>query len=317
MVKRWRQTAYDLLERSDRLQRAGKLVDLALILLISINVAAVILESVEQAHRDYGPWFHLIEVVSVGVFTVEYLVRLWCAPEREPGEPAAAQRLAYARTPLAVIDFLAIAPFYMSFIVPMDLRFLRVLRLLRVFKLTRYSGAMSMLLEVFRQEANAFFAGFFILMVLLILAASGAYLAEHQAQPDKFGSIPHAMWWAMVTLTTVGYGDVTPITTMGRLFGAVVTIIGIGMAALPAGILASGMADHLRRRRQALADRYRHALEDGEIDPQEEAQLEALRKELGLSKLLADEVLADLQEDERADAVRFCPHCGVELKSQH
>ena len=216
-------------------------------------------------------------------------------------------------SPLAIIDLLAIAPFYLAFFVSMDLRFLRVLRLLRIFKLTRYSSAMTMLLDVFREEASAFFAGFFILIVLLVLAASGAYLVEHETQPEKFGSIPDAMWWAMATLTTVGYGDVTPVTPFGKLFGACVTVIGIGMAALPAGILASGLADQLRRKREALAEQYRHALEDGVIDADEEAALESLRKDLGLSKTLANEVLSDLHRKKASVNARRCPHCGGTL----
>ena len=170
-----------------------------------------------------------------------------------------------------------------------------------------------MLMDVFRQEASAFFAGFFILIVLLILASSGAYLVEQTAQPEKFGSIPDAMWWATATLTTVGYGDVTPITPAGKFFGACVTIIGIGMAALPAGILASGLADQLRRKRQALSEQYRQALEDGEIDAEEEQQLTELRTRLGLSKLLAAEVLNDVRSGDQKGSKNYCSKCGEYL----
>ena len=135
------------------------------------------------------------------------------------------------------------------FFMSIDLRFLRVIRLLRIFKLTRYSGAMNLVLSVFKEEASAFFAAFFVLLMLLILASSGIYLLEHEVQPDNFGTIPDAMWWAMATLTTVGYGDVVPITPIGKLFGGFITIIGMGMVALPAGILASGFADQVHRRR--------------------------------------------------------------------
>lgn len=308
-----RKSFHRILERTERKDPVGKFVDIFLIVLISVNVVSVILETVDWIYVRFAPYFEFIEIVSVTAFTVEYLLRIWCCVENDPDSPALTQRLRYAASPLAIIDLVAIAPFYLSFIVAFDLRFLRVLRLLRLFKLTRYSSAMTMLLDVFRQEASAFFAGFFILIVLLILAASGAYLVEQGAQPVKFGSIPDAMWWAMATLTTVGYGDVTPITPMGKLFGACVTVIGIGMAALPAGILASGLADQLRRKREALSKQYRRALEDGIIDAQEEAELEDFRKTLGLSKALAEEVLRNMRSTERTAPTRYCPHCGGDL----
>ena len=310
-----RKSVHHILERSDRSDPIGRYVDIFLIVLITINVLSVILETVDWIYADLRVFFELLEIVSVAAFTVEYLLRLWCCVESAPDESPGRVRLRYASSPLAIIDLLAIAPFYLSFFFAIDLRFLRILRLLRIFKLTRYSSAMTMLLDVFRQEASAFFAGFFILTVLLILAASGMYMVEQDAQPDQFGSIPDAMWWAVATLTTVGYGDVTPVTAGGKLFGACVTIIGIGMAALPAGILASGLADQLRRKRVALTEQYRQALLDGIIDENEEYELEEFRKNLGLSKMLADEVLEQLHRAAKGDGRHYCPHCGKRLTS--
>ncbi len=150
-------------------------------------------------------------------------------------------------------------------------------------------------------------------MVLLVLAASGAYLAEHDIQPDKFGSIPEAMWWAMATLTTVGYGDVTPITATGKVFGGLVAVIGIGMAALPAGILASGLADQLRRSRDALSAELRIALEDGVIDTNETEALEILRKQLGLSRTAVADVTNEIRREKKRGDTHHCPHCGKAL----
>ncbi len=311
-----RKTLYRVLERSNRVDKAGRLVDIGLIILISLNVISVTLETVDWIHLRYITSFQFFEVFSVAIFTIEYLLRIWSCVEADPNQPALGQRLRYMASPLAIIDLLAFAPFYLAFFVTIDLRFLRVLRLLRIFKLTRYSSAMTMLLDVLREEANAFFAGLFILLVLLILAASGAYLVEHGAQPEKFGSIPDAMWWAIATLTTLGYGDVTPITPLGKLFGAVVAVTGIGMAALPAGILASGLADQLRRKREALANQYRQALEDGVIDAREKRELEEYRKNMGLSKLLAAEILSNMQATCKAEEIRHCPQCGTDL-SRH
>ncbi len=312
-----RNQVYRMLERPDRREPVGRAVDIFLITLIIVNLLSVVFETVDWFYADYRLWFITIEVVSVAIFTVEYLARIWCCVEQDPDKPASSQRIGFALTPLALIDLLAIAPFYLAFLVTIDLRVLRVLRLLRIFKMTRYSSAMTMLLDVFRQEASAFVAGFFILVVLLVLAASGEYLVEHSAQPDKFGSIPEAMWWAVATLTTVGYGDVTPVTPLGKLFGALVTIIGIGMAALPAGILASGLADQLRRKREALAEQYRLALQDGKVDAEEKEALEEFRKSLGLSKALASEVLDKMRKRGPDVGQRFCPHCGSELGHGH
>jgi voltage-gated potassium channel len=305
-----RKVIFNKLERTDKNDNVGKFIDLFLILLITVNIIAVVLETVDTIREQYENWFFLIEVFSVAVFSVEYLVRIWTCVESEEASEKNWQRLRYATSPMAIIDLMAILPFYLSFFVAFDLRFLRVLRLLRVFKLTRYSSAMSMLLDVFREEASAFFAGFFILIVLLILAASGAYLVEHSVQPDKFGSIPHAMWWAMATLTTVGYGDVTPITPLGQLFGALVTVVGVGMAALPAGILASGLADQLKRKREEMTDQLREALEDGVIDELEEEDLEELRKSLGLSQKVSDEIRKEVSRKRSENENRICPHCG-------
>ncbi|WP_170525387.1 ion transporter [Ruegeria arenilitoris] len=306
--KNLRARVYWWLERTDRDASGPRLLDIALIVLITLNVAAVILETVNSIYFEWKAAFDLFEGFSLTVFVVEYAARLWAAPEN----PEHKSRLSWAMSPLAVIDLLAILPALLYLFIPIDLRILRAFRMLRLLKLTRYSPALGMLLAVFEEEAGAFFAGFFILMVMLIFAASGAWLAEHEVQPDAFGSIPAAMWWAMATLTTVGYGDVTPVTVAGKMFGAVITVIGIGMAALPAGIIASGLNDQLHRRRASLEREFRKALEDGTICDAEEAEIEALRKQLGLSRRAADQIRDRIHAEAEARQ-GHCPHCGKEL----
>lgn len=305
-----RKFIFEKLERSPPGDVLGRLVDFFLIGLIALNVVTVILESVPWIEQGYGSVFFIVDIISVTIFSVEYMLRVWSSIESPLYKDAHFPRLAYVLSPMAMIDLVAILPFFISIYVPFDLRFLRVLRLLRVLKLSRYSSAMSMILDVFRDESRVLFASFYILIVLLVLAASGAYLVEHRVQPDKFGSIPQAMWWAMATLTTVGYGDVTPITAAGQIFGSIVAIIGIVMAALPAGILASSLADQLRSRRKQLASRFLAALQDGVIDPKEEEDLEMLRKELGLSPRLAAEIRQQAH-NKRLEIVGIrCAHCG-------
>jgi voltage-gated potassium channel len=310
-----RKRAWDLLEVATPLDHRGKVIDIALVSLIFVNVVAVILESVESLHLAYGGLFRSIEIVSICVFSVEYGVRIWSSVERPEHDPIYSplkSRLVYIFTPMALIDLLAILPFFLSALLPgLDLRFIRVIRMARVFKLTRYSKAVTILLQVLKQEKRSFGAALFVLIVVTIIAACGIYLFEHTMQPRKFGSIPEALWWAVATLTTVGYGDVTPITVGGKIFGGLIAILGIGMVALPAGILASGFADELRRREREYEFEVAKALEDGVITPSERRDLESLRKELELpeeaTNALAKEAVLPLAN---------CPHCGKELDSE-
>ena len=301
-----RARVYWWIERPDRNARGPRLFEIILIALIVINVTAVILETVESIYTKWQQAFTFFEHLSLIVFILEYAARLWVAPEH-PHRPS---RLSWMKSPIAIIDLIAILPALLYLIVPIDLRMLRTFRMLRLLKLTRYSPALKMLLAVFEEEAGAFFAGFFILMLMLIFAACGAWLAEHNAQPNKFGSIPEAMWWAVATLTTVGYGDVTPITVSGKLFGALITVIGIGMAALPAGIIASGLNEQFHRRRQSLQREFKKALEDGMICKQEEEDIECLRKELGLSRSTANYIRESVSAEHQSNLRKTCPHCG-------
>jgi voltage-gated potassium channel len=193
-----------------------------------------------------------------------------------------------------------------------DLRFLRVVRLLRILKLTRYSATMQSILQVFRDESNAFVATFCMLLVILVLASSGIYVFEHQVQPEKFGSIPDAMWWAMATLTTVGYGDVTPITAWGKLFGGFITLVSIGVVALPAGILASGFTNLMQKNRNAYENKLAEALADGVVSEGEQDELEELRQRLDISLQDAADVYRIFLRNHPRSA-HCCPHCQQPL----
>ena len=316
-----RKRTAELLEQGHYDDRPSRVVNLLLIGLISLNVIAIYLESVGPVYESYRRQFWYFEVFSVVVFTVEYLARVWSAidlAEVHDSRPVIG-RLKYMLTPIALIDLIAILPFYLSFYVSFDLRFLRVMRLLRLFKLTRYSPALGALLDVIQQEAEALLAAFVVLLLMLVVSSGGIYLLEHELQPEAFGSMPSSMWWAIVTLTTLGYGDVVPISVGGKIFGGLIGLIGIGMIALPAAIMASGFAENVRNRKHRYNAYVERFLEDGVIDDKERWELEKLRKELGLDRYQAVRLLDAMLRRARAEGAELanCPHCGESLEHSH
>ncbi len=290
-----------------------KIMDGFLIALIVLNVFAVVMESVEHLSIAHGPVFHAFDLISVAIFSLEYLLRLWTAVEID--EPRYHHpiwgRLRWAVSPMAIVDLLAVLPFYLGIVVELDLRAIRVLRVLRVFKLGRYSMAMSVMGAVARQEARSIGAVLFVMMVILVLTSSLIYLFEHRAQPHVFSDIPTAMWWAVVTLTTLGYGDMVPVTLLGRMLGALTAILGVGMIALPAGVLASGFSEQMRIRREEYREAVEKALEDGSLKGRERRLLEQTRRTLQLSDDEASLILRQAVE-----TGHLCPHCNMPLR-QH
>ena len=228
-------------------------MNLFIVLLILLNVLAVVLETVEPVGAAYAGFFHRFDQFSVAFFTLEYALRLWSVTVRPRFAHPVTGRLRYAATPMAVVDLVAILPFYLPAL-GLDLRVVRSLRLLRVFrllKLTRYSRSLQTLAAVLRDKKDDLAVVLYVLVILLVLVSSLMYYAEHEAQPNAFSSIPATMWWGVVTLTTVGYGDVFPVTPVGKVLGALTAILGIGMFALPAGLLATGLIEELHRQRGA------------------------------------------------------------------
>ncbi len=244
---RFRRRLYYWLE--DRPQGWGRVIQPVIVAVIVINILAVILETVKSFADRYHEIFHWIEIVSVSIFVVEYALRVYCCVEdrHDRYRKPARGRIRFVLTPMALIDFIAIVPAFVLFF-GLDLGDLRLVRVLRIFKLARYSPAMAMMGRVLHAERRNLAGAVIILAVLLVLSSAIVYYLERDAQPDKFGSIPESMWWAMAALTTVGYGDVTPITPLGRIVGGFVTLLGMGMFALPTGILASGFVEEAKRR---------------------------------------------------------------------
>ena len=245
-----RRQVYEIVEVGRGDDQASRAFDACIIALITLNIAAFVAETVPELSAAYGWWFRAFEVLSVVVFTIEYGLRIWTAVEMPflaRMQPWRA-RLHLATRGYLIIDLLAILPFYLGGLLGLDLRVLRVLRLLRFFKLSRYSPAMHTLLRVLRNEQRSLMGAGLLLVAALLLSATGMYYIEGSAQPDKFGSVPHAAYWAMTTLTTVGYGDAAPITPLGKLWSMVTMLCGLCVLALPVAIISSGFAQEVGRR---------------------------------------------------------------------
>lgn len=319
--RKTRQFVFNNLHNEEYETPLSRAVNYFLIFLILSNVVAVILESVSHIYQNYQIYFDAFEYFSIVIFTAEYLLRFWSVVEKNPEQSKLKQRWNYVTSGAALIDLLAILPVYLNMFVRIDLRFLRILRLFRLFKLTRYFVSLQILLRVIEREKGSFQAVIFILIIMIVMAAAGIYGVESRVQPEAFSSIPASMWWAVVTLTTVGYGDVAPVTSVGRFLGAMITILGVGLAALPAGILANGLANELETRKQTLELKFRSLLEHADVDVLADAhKLEELRKEVGLSVDQMNDItlqlLRERQEQKNKEHNRqycFCPHCGHEL----
>jgi voltage-gated potassium channel len=298
----------------------GRIVDYFLVFLIFTNVLLIILETEPSLKTSGNIFYWRFEIFSVAVFTLEYLLRLWSCVDRErqPAMSPARARLRWVFSPLGLIDLLAILSFYIFMFWPgaieslLMLRIFRGLRLLRVLKLTRYSPAWRILRTVLVREANTLVVVAFIMMVTLIMASWGIYIFERIAQPEHFGSLPRSFWWAVVTITTVGYGDVVPLTPPGKFFGGIVALVGIGMAALPAGIMASGFTTEMRRREAVFYREVRRTTADGELTEEEDQQIKLLAKNLGLNHGDVFAVMRDAVRDMHSQTSR-CPHCGKSL----
>jgi voltage-gated potassium channel len=281
-AKRLQRRVWDALDGDPDTAPEARWVELTLQALIIINVIAVIVETVPEVRATIGTLLARLEVFSIAVFTIEYVARLWSAPAagRYGARPATA-RARYAVTPLALVDLAVIIPGLLGG-VGLDLRVLRVLRLfrlLRVAKLMRYVRAVRVIGRVLRAKREQLAVVAIALGLLLVISASLVYEVEHDAQPDRFASIPGAMWWAVATLTTVGYGDVYPVTPIGKVLGAIIAVCGIAFFALPAGILGAGF-------------------------------LEAFQESIAMNPPEAYVKPANREEA----VVARCPHCGGELQ---
>ena len=274
--QRVRRRTYAVLEKAGEGDRLSQAVDIVIIAVILANMGAVVLESFEGLYERYAGWFAALELVSVALFTVELALRLWTCDLLRPGRTWPVAVMRFLVSPVGLIDLLAIVPFYLPLLIPVDLRVVRILRLvrfLRLLKLTRYTRSVSAIAAVVRERRHELLVAVFLTSLLLMVASTLMYYLESKVQPDAFPNIIASLWWAVATLTTIGYGDVFPVTGLGRLLSGIIAVLGIGLVALPTAIISSGFVEALARNKAEAAD----------------------------------EQAAD------AVSPRFCPHCGKPL----
>jgi len=253
MINKIKARIHEIIEKAPEGDILSRIFDIFILSLIVLNVTAVILETVDILYLKYSTFFVNFELFSVAVFSVEYILRLWtCNFDKRFRQPISG-RIRFALTPLAIIDLLAVLPFYLASIFTVDLRFIRVLRMfriLRILKAARYSESIRNIVMVVIRKKEELLMSLFILLIVLIVSSSLVYFVENSAQPEAFSSIPASMWWGIVTLTTIGYGDMYPITPLGRFLGGIIAILGIGMVALPAAVIVSGYFEQKKEPRK-------------------------------------------------------------------
>lgn len=258
----------------------NRIIELSIIALITLSVTQIILESFQPIHEQYREVFWVFEVIVVIVFTLEYLLRLWIADLAHPELSPLRARLAFVFSGYGLIDLLAILPFYLPFLLVFDLRFIRILRvvrLLRIFKLNRYTRAIQIVGDIFWEKRTELSITVFVTIVLLLMSSTIMYHLENEAQPEQFPDIISTFWWAIATLTTVGYGDVFPVTGWGKLVSGVIAMLGIGLVALPTGIISAAFIERV----------------------EEEVRVEKAQK-----------------HKHKDQGFTFCPHCGERLRPE-
>jgi len=237
---------HQILDRPEEGDTASKVVNGLLLALIAVNVIVAILGTVRSFDDRFGHRLYYFDWASIAVFSIEYLLRIWsCTVDDRYRQPISG-RLRYMLSPAALVDLFAIAPYYLA----LDLRYLRIFRLFLLFKLGRYASRLRLIRSVFMAKKEELLISTSVALVALIFCSAAMYYVEKDQQPEAFSSMPSSMWWAVETLTTIGYGDVIPVTAAGKLLGATIALIGIAMFALPAGILSGGFTEELARHKE-------------------------------------------------------------------
>ncbi|GAB4400784.1 MAG: ion transporter [Microscillaceae bacterium] len=318
-IKHWRASyhrgqarVYHLIAPSQDKDGLGTLIYQALVWLIMFNLVFIIFESFEELDPWKGIFFYF-EVFSVIIFSLEYLLHCWTAPLRYPRQSHMGARVRYVFSFMGIVDLLSILPFYLPFFIRIDLRALRALRLvrlLRVFKLNRYSPSLALLAEIIEEKKQELSITIFLTFILLLVASTLMYHLEHEIQPERFPNVGATFWWAVATLTTVGYGDVYPVTNWGRFLSGCIALLGIGIVALPTSILSASYLEKLQQKtQQKKTEVPLHLLAERDWLRSEVARLKA---ELGYANLRGQEPPGKTPNPGRLSR-HFCPTCGQEI----
>jgi voltage-gated potassium channel len=289
---------FEIIEKGQADDHASRYCDLFLFSLIMLNLLAVCLETIDSLHAQYRTVFTLIELISVSIFSIEYALRIWSCAAAPDGKHkgAAAKRFGYIFSFTGIIDLLAILPSIIPLLLGgVDLRWLRILRLMRLLKFSHYSSALEDLISAVRHESRSFAATLYLLVLALLISSSLIYVAEQDVQPEHFGSIPQAMWWTVVTLTTVGYGDIVPHTVAGKFIATLTALMGVCVVALLTGIVATGFNNQVAMRRHQLEAEISSALSDGVISSDEREKIDDLRQRLNITEEDALAIIGYLQ----------------------
>ena len=295
----FRQKIFSLLNPTPTSGNLQHLIDYLIILAVLLSVICIVLETVPWIHQIFYWEFHFIEISTVALFSIEYLGRVYSCCEEPRYQRPIVGRVLYVFSLGAIIDLVAILPFLIGVIFHqmVDLRFLRVFRLSRLLKLTRYTGTINTLYKAIYRERRVLFAAAFMMVLLVVLTASLGYEFEHDAQPDKFDTIPSAMYWAVITLASVGYGDLIPVTPMGRAMTVAISLIGIGIFAIPAGLMASAFTDQLRIDREAFENEFRDLISKGKLSTRDRNALETEAERLHLTMEDVDRITAKVKQE--------------------
>ena len=250
-MNRLRKTIYNYLEAEPEDKGWERAFNYFMIILILLNALAVVMETVESFNEKYYNYLQAFEIFSVATFSIEYVLRIFTITVSPKYSKPVTGRLRFIVTPLALIDLAAVLPFFLYAFFPFDLRFLRLFRMfrfMRILKLGRYSNSLRILITVFKKKKEQLVMSFLIVGFCITIAACLIYLVEHNAQPDKYTSIPASLYWSVITITSVGYGDVVPVTPLGQLIAVCVAILGLGLVAIPVGIITAGFHEETSKK---------------------------------------------------------------------
>lgn len=287
---------HSLLEAGKGKDLASKVVDYILIILVIASIFCVIVGSVPEINERYQGPLRAFEVFTIIIFSIEYTLRIWTSPIKYQGEKL--PHLKYVFSFYGLIDLLAILPFYISYFgFGVDLRVLRAIRMMRILKISHYNSALQDLFDAIYDERKTFISAIYIFGVALLISSSLIYYAEYQSQPEAFRSIPDAIWWSIITLTTVGYGDVSPVTLLGKTIGAITALMGVCTVALLTGIVANAFSAQLSRKKSVFRSEVFKALHDGIITIEEKEHLNALKDDFNLTQQHADSIFDEVFEE--------------------